>query len=76
MAVSLTEIKLQLSNKHEVLFGGYTGENVSWNIQMPYFSEVDVKFWALNLVHQRYTPNYTRISKELTMTLLNILEWL
>lgn len=41
---------------------------------MPYFSEVDVKFRALNLVHQRYTPNYTRISKELTMILLNILE--
>lgn len=41
---------------------------------MPYFSEVDVKFRALSLVHQGYTPNYTRVPKELTVTLLNILE--
>lgn len=39
---------------------------------MPYFSEVNVKFTALNLVHRGYIPNYTRISRELAVTVEHI----
>lgn len=39
---------------------------------MPSFSELDVNFTSLNLVHRAYAPNYPRISKELTVTVEHI----